>query len=362
MKNPPDQATATSFSSIPYQPSPPPKDSSPIILVGCGGIARRHLEGYRDAGLRVEALVDPRLSAADALRDEFYPAAKVYQDYREALRTAAGNVVDVTTHPDIRPSIIRDCLLARKHVLSQKPFVLDLAVGESLIELAERQRVLLAVNQNGRWAPHFAFMRNAVAAGHLGKTFAVRMSCDWDHTWVAGTPFEHVRDLLLYDYAIHWFDMVRCLLPGATAERVYATTGRAPGQQLMPDLLGQVLIDFDTAQASLTFDAMVRYGSEERTYVAGTKGVVKSCGTGNQDQQVTITSAEGVFQPQLQGKWFPDGFRGTMSELLWSIAENRRPSIDASDNLLSLELCFAALQSVRSGRAERPGTVRRLPT
>ena len=34
---------------------------------------------------------------------------------------------------------------------------------------------------------------------------------------------------------------------------------------------------------------------------------------------------------------------------------------DAADNLKSLELCFAALQSVRTGTPQVPGSVRRLP-
>ena len=113
----------------------------------------------------------------------------------------------------------------------------------------------------------------------------------------------------------------------------------------MPDLLGQVLIEFDTAQATLTFDAMVQHLPEERSYVAGTAGTVLSTGTGNQNQSVTLATELGRFQPTLVGKWFSDGFRGTMCELISSIQENRPCEIDAKDNLLSLGLCFAAIES-----------------
>lgn len=332
-----------------------------ILLIGCGGISRHHLESYRDAGLRVVGLVDVRRDAAEAMRLQFYPDAQVFTDYREALSKVDAEVVDVATHPNIRPQIVRKCLLADRHVLSQKPFVLDLDEGQGLVELADKRSRRLAVNQNGRWAPHFSYMRSAIATGLLGQTFAVRMSCDWDHTWVEGTAFEHVKDLVLYDYAIHWFDIVRCFLPESNAKRVYASTGRTPHQRIMPDLLGQVLIDFDNAQATMTFDAMVQYLPEERSYVAGTKGVVLSNGTGNQNQTVTLETDEGRFQPQLLGNWFPDGFRGTMCELLASIQENRPSEIDAADNLKSLGLCFAAIQSARTKLPQTPGQVRRLP-
>lgn len=362
MTTPHASKTAHSGGDVSFAPESPPPNSPEILLIGCGGIAKHHLQAYRDAGLVVVGLVDVRTDAAEALRDEFYPDAAVVSDYRHALRDIEAAVVDVATHPHIRPAIIRDCLDTQRHVLSQKPFVLDIDLGLELVELADRKNVRLAVNQNGRWAPHFSYMRAAVQRGLLGQTFAVRMSCDWDHTWVQGTAFEHIRDLILYDYAIHWFDMVRCLLPDSKATRVYASTGRTPHQEIMPDLLGQVVIDFDNAQASMTFDAMVKHASEERTYVAGTAGVVVSSGSGNQDQHVTLTTDEGTYRPELKGKWFPDGFRGTMCEFLNSIAENRPSQIDAADNLKSLELCFAALQSARLNLPQVPGSVRQLPS
>ena len=52
--------------------------------------------------------------------------------------------------------MIETALAAGKHVLSQKPFVLDLDDGTRLADLADESGVVLAVNQNGRWAPHLS--------------------------------------------------------------------------------------------------------------------------------------------------------------------------------------------------------------
>jgi hypothetical protein len=49
---------------------------------------------------------------------------------------------------------------------------------------------------------------------------------------------------------------------------------------------------------------------------------------------------------------------GTMGELLCAIEESREPENSAANNLRSLALCFAALESTRSGRMEIPGNVR----
>jgi hypothetical protein len=47
----------------------------------------------------------------------------------------------------------------------------------------------------------------------------------------------------------------------------------------------------------------------------------------------------------LQGAWFPDGFAGTMGELLCAIAEDREPYHSARHTLFSLQMTLAACQA-----------------
>lgn len=347
---------------ISYQPSKPKAYRPAIGLVGCGGITVEHLAAYREAGFHVAALCDIRAEQARLRADQFFPDAAVYQDYRKLLEHPGIEVVDVATHPEQRPSIIRSCLQAGKHVLSQKPFVTDLEEGLELVKLADQHKVQLAVNQNGRWAPHFRYMHAAITAGLIGQVFAVHLGCHWDHTWVRGTEFEKIRHLILYDYAIHWFDIVRYFLGNELPTSVFASTARAPGQDLAPNLLAQVQLIFPNAQATLVFDAAVRQGQLDQTYIAGTSGSLHSFGPNLQSQQIELSLANGIWRPHLSGKWFPDGFRGTMGELLCAIEEDRVCTIAAADNLRSLEVCFAALASADSGEPVKPGSIRRLPT
>src|SRR5262245_49663476 len=120
---------------LPYQPQNPKAYNPAIGLIGCGGIAVQHLNAYRHAGFRVTALCDRTESKARAYQERFYPDATVTADYRELLRRDEIEVLDITTHPEDRVSIIEEALQAGKHVLSQKPFVVDLDVGERLADL-----------------------------------------------------------------------------------------------------------------------------------------------------------------------------------------------------------------------------------
>lgn len=350
---------------VQYQPQDPQNYRPAIGLIGCGGITEHHLSAYRDAGYNVAMLCDLHRESAEKRAREFFPDAQITADYQDVLRRDDIEVVDITTHPPDRPAIVRAALEAGKHVLSQKPFVLDLDAGQELVELADKQGVKLAVNQNGRWSPHFSYMRAAVAAGLLGEIAGVHMSVHWDHTWTEGTAFEKVKHLILYDFAIHWFDMVNCLV-AETPKRVYASLAKTRRQKIMPPLLGQAIIEYDHAQASLAFDADTDIGPNDRVYVTGSRGSIHTSGTSYQDLQLTMDYLDGdqprQIQPKLLGKWFSDGFHGTMGELLCSIEENRTPSIDAASNLQSLAICFAAVASAESGQPVVPGSVRKMPS
>ena len=353
--------TPISAPDLPYQPRDPKMYRPKIGMIASGGITEMHCKAYKKAGYEVVMLCDLIEERARKRQAQFYPEATVTNDYREVLARDDIEVVDIATHPRERLPLIEAALRAGKHVLSQKPFVLDLDAGERLVDLADAQGVKLAVNQNGRWAPHFAYIRHTVRAGLLGDILGFHCGVHWDHTWVKGTPFEKIHDLVFYDFAIHWFDFVSHTLGDQKITQVYATRNRAFGQTVAPPMLAQTQFQFEGGQGSLVFDAAVPFGSQDRTYVGGTKGSISSIGATLSDQALTLFTPDGVATPKLEGLWFPDGFHGTMGELLCAIEESRDPINNARENLKSLAFCFAAIASAGEGVAKVPGEVRRLP-
>lgn len=336
-------------------PQPRAPERLPIGVIGCGGISQSHLQGYRNGGFCVSVLCDHTAAKAEARRAEFFPEASVVEDAAALLAREDVAVVDITTHARTRPALIEAALRAGKHVLSQKPFVQDLAVGEQLVELAQARGLKLAVNQNGRWAPHFAWMREAVRAGLIGDVGALEFSVNWDHHWIVGTAFEEMHHLVLEDFAIHWFDLATMFFGGQRAVRVYASAAQAAGQRAKPPFLAHVAVEFERGQATLAFDAACSFGQEDRTTVAGSLGTVRSVGPSLTEQRVTLYTPAGVASPELSGSWFPDGFQGAMGELLCAIEDGREPLNNARENLRSLALGFAAVRSAESGRVEAVG-------
>lgn len=342
-----------------YLPPSPRAYRPRIGVIGAGGIVAAHLDAYRTAGWEVAAICNRTLARAKARATEFAPGAWVTDNYSDLLADPTIDVVDITTHPADRLPIIEAALSAGKHVLSQKPFVLDLAEGRRLVQLAKDNGVKLAVNQNGRWAPHLSWMREAVRAGLIGDLQSVHINIHWNHGWIAGTSFERIEDLILQDFGIHWFDFVSSITPGR-AQSVVAMAAKAVDQTAKVPLMAQVLLRLRDGQASLVFDGTAAHGPRYTTYIAGTKGSLASDGPDLDTQTVTLTTAQGRAQPKLQGTWFNDGFRGAMGALLVAIEDDTEPANGAAENLHSLAMAFAAIQSCRLGREVAIGDATRL--
>ena len=346
-----------------YSPPLPKSTGHGIGLVGAGGISEFHLRSYRRCGYPVRAIVSRSLEDAKKRRDEFFPEADVYDDYRKILDRNDITVIDATPHPTDRLPILRDAINAGKHVLSQKPFVLDLENGRELVRLAKQQDVHLAVNQNGRWAPHFSYLRNAIKQGLIGDVTTIDFSLQWDQTWIAGTPaFEDINHLILFDFGVHWFDITNCLMGSRRAESVFAEVQRFDQQVYRPPAIASAIIRYPEAQIRMSFHGHTRLGEEDVTTVVGTQGTLRSRGPGLNDQpEMQVFLEGGQCRIPLEGCWFDAGFDGAMGELLCAIEQHREPNHNAADNLHSLELCFAAVRSADTGLPVTVGVAQTVP-
>ena len=337
---------------LPYQPPMPADRSIPIALIGSGGIAAAHLEAYAKFGLNVALVCDRNLDRAEDRRDTYFPNARVSTDANEAIKDPKIQVVDLAIHVDGRQPLIELALNNGKHVLSQKPFVNDIPAGRRLADLAEEKGLHLAVNQNGRWAPYMSYMREAVLAGVIGQVTGVHAALQWDHTWIERTKFAEMEQVILQDFAIHWFDFVASVI-GDTAQWIFASGTQTHGQSFNSNLAAQSVIGFPGGQASLVFDGAAKFGPQNSTTIVGTKGTLHSIGTDLGEQAVSVFVENGTGMPELERNWFNDGFAGTMGALLVAIESGVAPSNNARDSLASLALAHGAIESAKTGMVVR---------
>lgn len=308
------------------------------------------LAAYLDEGFEVVALCDRNPEKAERYRSEYFPRAAVYGTVDELLRHPSLEVVDVATHLDGRPATIRRCLEAGKSVLSQKPFVEDLSIGSELAALAQANDVTLAVNQNGRWAPHFGAMLAMVRAGLIGQVVSADFHVAWPHDQiVADMPaFASMHDLILFDFGAHWFDIIGALAP-ETPLTVFASTAARPGQTIAAPLQASAVITGEGFVATIALRAGERFAETGTYRVAGTAGVITHSGRSLGGQFVELDTADGRARVETDQDWFRHGLGGAMRSLLVALERNEVPAHSPESAMKGLAIAFASLESARSG-------------
>ncbi|GAA0665413.1 oxidoreductase [Rheinheimera tangshanensis] len=97
-----------------------------------------------------------------------YPDIKHYSNGDELIRLSDAELVVITSPNDSHYPLAKQALLAGKHVLVEKPFVLTEVQGQELFELADEQQRQLFVYHNRRFDGDFLTLQQLLQTGELG--------------------------------------------------------------------------------------------------------------------------------------------------------------------------------------------------
>ncbi len=99
-----------------------------------------------------------------------YPNIKLTDDYHELLASDVDAIV-VATPVSTHFALARDCLLADKHVLVEKPLARSRPEAEELIEIAERHNRILMVGHTFEYNPAVEMLKQIVESGEIGQVY-----------------------------------------------------------------------------------------------------------------------------------------------------------------------------------------------
>ncbi len=140
-----------------------------IGLVGCGSFGRSHLEAFRGlAGVEVPAVFDTDVDRARQLAAEF-GIPRVCASLEELCALAELDAVDVVTSEDAHAKPTLHAFAEGKHVFVEKPMALDPGDCELMIQAAETAGRILMVGHILRFETKYRLLKEAVAAGRLGR-------------------------------------------------------------------------------------------------------------------------------------------------------------------------------------------------
>lgn len=328
------------------------------VLVGCGGISQAWLSAARDMrDLAIVGLVDLVEEAARARAEQFgLHDVVIGSDLKRVLDQAAPDVVFDCTIPEAHLNVTLTALAHGCHVLGEKPISDTLDHARQMIEAAQEAGKIYAVIQNRRYDPNIRRFRHFIETGNIGALTTLHSD------FYLGAHFggfrDRMRHVLLLDMAIHTFDAAR-LLTGADPVSVYCKEWNPSGSWYDHGASATAIFEMTggliyTYRGSWCAEGLNTTWEGEWRAIGERGSVIWD---GAQQFRAEVVAKTGGFRSEMQEVTVPPlatevsatGHAGVIHEFVRSVQTGATPETIATDNIKSLAMVFAAIESAESG-------------
>jgi len=193
-----------------------------IAIIGCGGIARGHLNAMKNLPARPVVMVDINEASARQYAEE-YGSDRYHRDIKDALTEDVDAVIVCLPHY-LHVGAVVAAAESGKHVLTEKPMAISLKEADDMIDAARRNGVALMVGQVLRFRQGNIEARRLIAGGKIGEPRNIirrrlSKSGEFRSEW-ARDPAK-AGGWVLYGYGAHEVDMMLWLFD-THAKKVFA--------------------------------------------------------------------------------------------------------------------------------------------
>jgi len=303
----------------------------------------------------VVGLVDLDLGAANRLRDEFGLSAATGTDLDAMLTQTKPDLLFDVVIPSARRDVVMTGLRHGCHVLTEKPMAASLAEARDLVAAAKSAGRIHAVVQNRRYVEGVRRIREMIESGVLGELTALHAD------FFIGAHFggfrEQMQDVLLLDMAIHTLDAAR-FMAGADPLAVYALESNPRGSWYAHGAAANAIFEFSDDVLFTYRGSWVAEGGttswESQWRIVGTTGTLLWDGAERFEARA-VAGDSGFLRPLRDVAVPPPprpaqthGHASVIAEFLDAIETGRVPETAGSDNIKSLAMVFAAIESART--------------
>jgi len=243
-----------------------------VGIIGCGKMADNHANSIkRIAGAEIAAVCDKEPLMAQDMSERFNIGIH-FTDVQEMLQTVKLDVVHITTPPQSHHPLAKVCLQSGCHVYVEKPFTIDIAEAEDLIDLANRKNLKITAGHNAQFTHAMIRMRELVKDGYLGgkpvhieshycydigdESYAKALLSDSNH-WARTLPGS-----LLQNIISHGISKIAEFLSGDSptviAHGFTSTFLKNLGENKIIDEVRVIIRDEDSMTAYFTFSSQIK--------------------------------------------------------------------------------------------------------
>jgi predicted dehydrogenase len=331
------------------------------VIAGCGNMAKGWLKALGESPelrgrVAVVGLVDVDLAAAERLKSEFkLSAAATGTDLEKMLTSAKPDLLFDIVVPSARRDVVLTGLRHGCHVLTEKPMAASLDEAREIVAAAHKAGRVHAVVQNRRYVEGVRRIRETIASGVLGELTGLHAD------FFIGAHFGGFRDamqnVLLLDMAIHTLDAAR-FMADADPLAVYALETNPRGSWYSHGAAANAIFEFSRDIVFTYRGSWAAEGAttswESQWRVIGTKGTLLWDGAEHFGAHA-VASDSGFLRPlrdvAVSPVPHPDlvhGHASVIAAFLDAVETGQQPETAGADNIKSLAMVFAAIESART--------------
>ncbi|MEJ1119119.1 Gfo/Idh/MocA family oxidoreductase [Phyllobacterium sp. CCNWLW109] len=268
----------------------------------------------------------------------------------ELLSGQSIDAVYISTTNELHKDQVLASAKAGKHVLCEKPLATSLDDAKAMVAACKAANVVFATNHHLRNAATHTAMRDAIAAGKIGKPLAARVF----HAvylpphlqgWRLDRP--DAGGGVILDITVHDTDTLRYVLGDDPVEVIASTQQSGLAKADLADAVMGVM-RFKSGLIAMLHDGFTTKYADTGFEVHGTEGSLVGRNVMSQKPVgiVTLRNADGEFELKLDHQ---NLYETGIAKFHAAIAGNGKPAADGEDGLWSLAAGLAVAEAAKTG-------------
>jgi predicted dehydrogenase len=326
------------------------------LVVGAGGISGAWFPPLMAEKVNVVGVVDLKKSMAQSRIKEYGLDALASTDLEAAIKKTQPDFVIDLTVPDAHCTVTCTALAAGCHVIGEKPMANSMPEARRMVRAAEKAKKLYRVSQSRRWEPKHDALQKTIAKGEVGRMTTA--NCDF----YIGAHFGGFRDVmpspLILDMSIHHFDLIR-YMTGTDPVAVYAKEFNPKGSWYKNEVAASCIFEMTkgvifTYRGSWCAEGCSTSWHGDWRFI-GDKGTLLYEGDQDPTGQIVKGKVKGFSAPMRMANVAKSsmkytGMHGALREMLTFLRTRKKPQCECHDDIKSLAMVFAAIESSNKGR------------